>query len=175
MKIKTFLRTLLIVAVLASNVGCDQISKNIVRQNISYHEQIFLIDDYLTLTKTENTGAFLGLGDSLPEPLKLFLLTILPLLLLGFSLIFLIKKKNLSYLAVLGICFMIGGGMGNIYDRIMYGSVTDFLHIDFVIFQTGIFNMADVSIMLGTFFILLDTYVNGAKWGFVVADNQQEG
>jgi signal peptidase II len=36
------------------------------------------------------------------------------------------------------------------------GSVTDFLHIDFVIFQTGVFNLADVSIMIGAFVIVLD-------------------
>ena len=44
------------------------------------------------------------------------------------------------------------------YDRIIYGSVTDFLHIDFVIFQTGIFNLADVSIMAGMFLILIQSF-----------------
>lgn len=158
MKIKPALRTLLIVVILASNIGYDQVTKNIVRQNVSYHEQIVLIDNHLTLTKTENGGAFLGFGDTLPEPLKLLLLTILPIGLMGLSLLFLVKKNNLSNLIILGACFMIGGGIGNIYDRIVYGSVTDFLHIDFVLFQTGIFNMADVSIMIGAFLILLEVF-----------------
>ena len=57
----------------------------------------------------------------------------------------------------IGICFLIGGGIGNIYDRIVYGSVTDFLHMDFVLFKTGIFNMADVSIMTGIGLLLLQT------------------
>ena len=56
---------------------------------------------------------------------------------------------------LVGISFVLGGGIGNMYDRIIHGSVTDFLHIDFVIFQTGIFNMADVSIMTGMFLILI--------------------
>ncbi len=51
--------------------------------------------------------------------------------------------------------FLIGGGIGNIYDRIVYGSVTDFLHMDFVLFRTGIFNLADVSIMVGIGLLLL--------------------
>lgn len=144
--------------ILGSTFGCDQITKNIVRQNVSYHEQIVLIDNHLTLTKTENGGAFLGFGDTLPEPLKLFLLTILPIGLMGLSLLFLVKKNNLSNLIILGACFMIGGGIGNIYDRIVYGSVTDFLHIDFGLFKTGIFNMADVSIMIGAFLILLEVF-----------------
>ena len=54
--------------------------------------------------------------------------------------------------------FLIGGGLGNIFDRALYGSVTDFLHIDFGLFQTGIFNMADVSVMVGVFTILLYSY-----------------
>ncbi|MFA6946987.1 MAG: signal peptidase II [Pedobacter sp.] len=53
-----------------------------------------------------------------------------------------------------GWCFVIGGGIGNLYDRIVHGSVTDFLHLDLGVFQTGIFNMADVSIMLGMVLIL---------------------
>ncbi len=153
----------MLLAVLSSNIGCDQISKNIVRQKIDYNEQVSLVNDYLTLTKVENEGAFLSVGHSLPQPLKILLLTILPLVILGLALIYLLMKKSLSNLTSLGICFVLGGGLGNIYDRLIYGSVTDFLHINFVIFQTGIFNMADVSIIAGTFAIVCDTYFNRTK------------
>ena len=56
---------------------------------------------------------------------------------------------------LIGLCFVIGGGVGNLFDRILYGSVTDFLYLKFGIFQTGIFNMADVSIMTGISIVLL--------------------
>jgi signal peptidase II len=158
MKIKTFLRTLVILTILSSNIGCDQISKNIVRQKIDYNEQISLLNNFLTLTKIENTGAFLSLGQSLPQPIKILLLTILPLVVLSIALFYLLTKKNLPNLTIIGICFVVGGGIGNIYDRLIYGSVTDFLHIDFVIFQTGVFNMADVSIMTGTFIVICESY-----------------
>ena len=158
MKVKRVLRTLAIVIILISNVGCDQISKNIVRKRIHYNEEISLMNNYLTLTKIENKGAFFSLGHSLPQPVKLLLLTILPMVALGLAFIYLLTKKNLTNMAIIGICFIIGGGAGNIYDRLVYGSVTDFLHIDFVIFQTAIFNMADVSIMTGVFVIVLDTF-----------------
>jgi len=156
MKVKRVLRTLVIVIILISNVGCDQISKNIVRKRIHYNEEISLMNNYLTLTKIENKGAFFSLGHSLPQPIKLLLLTILPMIALGLIFIYLLTKKNLTNTAIIGICFIIGGGAGNIYDRLVYGSVTDFLHIDFVIFQTAIFNMADVSIMTGVFMIVID-------------------
>jgi signal peptidase II len=160
--------------ILSSNIGCDQISKNIVRQQVDYNEQISLINNFLTLTKIENTGAFLSLGQSLPQPIKILLLTILPLLVLGLAFIYLLTKKNLSNLTIIAICFIVGGGIGNIYDRLIYGSVTDFLHMDFVIFRTGIFNMADVSIMTGTFIILFQSYFNRTNLNYGTIDKHGE-
>lgn len=149
MAIKHLLRNLLFILILASNVGCDQISKAIVRNKIAQDQWITVIDNHLFLTKVENSGAFLSLGNALPPTIKLLLLTIFPILILGFACVYLFSKRRISNLTSIGICFVIGGGIGNIYDRVCYGSVTDFLHIDFVLFRTGIFNMADVSIMLG--------------------------
>jgi signal peptidase II len=102
----------------------------------------------------ENTGAFLSAGDSLPKLAKKLLFSLLPLIAVGFGLVFVLLRQNLSNSMLTGFCFVIGGGIGNLFDRIAYGSVTDFLHIDFGIFQTGIFNLADLSIMTGTFIIL---------------------
>ena len=170
MKTKRILRTLAIAVILISNIGCDQISKNIARQNIDYHEQISLMNDYLLLTRVENTGAFLSVGHSLPQPFKSLLLTILPLTVLALALMDLFTKRGLSNLMIIGICFVIGGGFGNLYDRIVYGSVTDFLHLDFGLFRTGIFNMADVSIMIGMFLILMDSYYLSSKTIDKVAD-----
>lgn len=161
MNTKQILRSLVIFTVLALTIGCDQISKNIVRQEIAYHEEISLIDNFLILTKIENRGAFLSVGHSLPEPIKMLLLTVLPIVVLTFAVLYLLTKKSLPTITVLGISFVVGGGIGNIYDRVIYGSVTDFLHIDFVIFQTGIFNMADVSILSGILMIVFDLYYKG--------------
>jgi len=154
---KTF-RMFLILLMLASNIGCDQISKNIAREKLDYHDQITLLNGHLTLIKVENTGAFLSLGNSLPQPLKLILLGIIPLTALAIALVYVCTKRRMSGMRIAGMCFLIGGGVGNIADRMIYGSVTDFLHLNFGVLQTGIFNMADVSIMTGLAFILLDSW-----------------
>ena len=172
MKIKRILRTLIILTVLSSNIGCDQISKNIARQKLDYNEHISVINNYLTLIKVENTGAFLSLGQSLPQPVKILLLTIIPLIILGLATFYLLTKNDLTNMTLTGISFIVGGGIGNLYDRIAYGSVTDFLHIDFVVFQTGIFNMADVSIMTGTFIIIVDSYFRRTELNFKTVDKQ---
>ncbi len=163
MKAKTLIRNLLIVMILVANISCDQISKSIVRQNIEYNSRIEVISDYLILTKVENTGAFLGLGKNLPRSLYQFLMIILPLIVIGYALYFLFKRSNMRKLLCLGISCFIGGGLGNILDRILYGSVTDFLFFDFVLFHTGVVNMADISVTIGFFFIMYELYFNQRK------------
>ena len=149
----------LISFLLFANIVIDQTSKAIVRKNIKEFEVIPLFKSYFSLTKIENSGAFLSFGDSLPELLKFILLTIFPLIVLLVGVVFLFMKTYLSKRIIVALTFILGGGIGNLYDRIVYGSVTDFLHMDFVIFQTGIFNLADVSIMIGMGLIILDSFL----------------
>lgn len=157
------LRTVIIIAILALTVGCDQISKSIVQQRIDAYERISVVDNYVTLMRVENEGAFLSLGDSLPKTVRFILLSLFPLAVLGFGIGYLFMKKNISRSMLLGFAFVIGGGIGNLYDRLVHGSVTDFVHIDFVIFQTGIFNMADVSIMTGIAIVIIGSFTESKK------------
>jgi signal peptidase II len=163
MKIKTTVRIVTILVLLATNIGCDQVSKSIVRRHLAYDERIKIIDDCVTLTRIENSGSFLSLGDSLTNPMRFILLTLFPLLFLAVGVAALFIKTNLTLVNVLGFSFVLGGGIGNIYDRIVHGSVTDFIHIDFGLFQTGVFNMADVSIMTGIVVLFIHSYVRQAR------------
>ncbi|MHA4740054.1 signal peptidase II [Dyadobacter sp. MSC1_007] len=160
MKQKTsrLVRNIAIIVILVANIGCDQISKNVIRRNVGFYETIHVVQDYVTITYVENTGAFLSLGSTLPDTAKVIILSVIPLIALLFGIIYILVKKNLTWLSALALSFAIGGGIGNIYDRLMHGSVTDFMHINFGLFQTGIFNMADVSIMTGMFIFLYQSY-----------------
>jgi signal peptidase II len=160
MRVKKIARNILILILLATNVGCDQISKYIVRQTIEYNQKTSVIGNFVTITKVENTGAFLGLGDQLPRILYKILMIFLPLIVLGFALYYLLTTNNLSKLVILGICLVIGGGLGNVFDRILYGSVTDFLYFDFMIFHTGIVNMADISLTTGAIILIYIFFIN---------------
>ncbi len=140
------------------NASCDQVTKNLVRDRVVYQEEISLISHNLIITKVENTGAFLSLGADWDPRLKQLLLLYLPALamcmVLGAVLLLGTKVQDRM---LLGICCMLGGGLGNLIDRWRYGSVTDFLHLDLPIFRTGIFNLADVSIMLGAALVIWTT------------------
>lgn len=146
-----------------SNISCDQITKNTVRKEISQHERINVIDDNFILTKVENTGAALSLGENLPPVLKIISLQLLPLIVLLLLFRWILVRKDIPILNVTAFSFIIGGGIGNIIDRILYNSVTDFMFIDVGIFHTGIFNMADVSVVVGTLLLLLNYLVEENK------------
>lgn len=153
MKVKGFLRIIVILLLLGINVGCDQVSKSIVRKKLHYYDQVAFLHNHFTIIKVENTGAFLSLGNTLSGPLKMILLNLLPLLAVVVGLVFILTRE-LTRTTLFSVILIVGGGFGNIYDRIRYGSVTDFMHINFGYFQTGIFNVADVSIMMGMIILL---------------------
>ena len=160
MKTKSFLRIIVILFILSINIGCDQVSKSIVRSKLDENSRVSFLHDHVHLFKVENTGAFLSFGTSLPAPLKMIFLNLMPLAVVIFGLIFILSKPTLNRLMVFGLIMVVGGGIGNLYDRIIHGSVTDFMHINFGLFQTGIFNVADVSIMIGLLIILIQALVN---------------
>jgi signal peptidase II len=159
-------RTVLIVLLLITNIGCDQMSKSIVRNALVENEKIHFFDERIMLTRVENAGAFLSLGDSLSDEIKFLLLVIIPVIVLTMAVMFLLTRSDMPKSLFFGLAFVIGGGIGNIYDRFIYGSVTDFIHLDFYLFKTGIFNMADVSIMTGVFVVLISFMIkNTRNWG----------
>lgn len=145
--------TILILVLL--NIGCDQISKNIVRKNVNQNEYIQLVNDNFILTNVENTGAMLGFGEGFPPILKIILLQILPVVVLIALLINILRKTYINKWLLGAFAFVIGGGIGNLIDRIAHGKVTDFFILKLGFFKTGIFNMADVSVTLGIILIFI--------------------
>ncbi|MFK7771059.1 MAG: signal peptidase II [Saprospiraceae bacterium] len=149
-------RNIIILFIVIANIGCDQISKKVVRESVEPGDRIEIINQNFLLMNVENDGAFLSLGSNFSPMLKSILLLGLPLMMLIGVLFYLFTQTKLPKIALIGWSFVIGGGIGNMYDRIKFGSVTDFLFIDLGgVFRTGVFNMADVSIMVGMGFLIL--------------------
>jgi len=126
-----------------------------VRNHIGQHEYIPLISDNFVLTNVENTGAMLGFGASFPPILKILLLQIIPVLVLITLLVHILRKTAINPWLLIAFAFVIGGGIGNLMDRIIHGKVTDFFILKLGIFKTGIFNMADVSVTIGIILIFI--------------------
>ena len=152
-------RNISITILITVSILLDQLSKFLIRQNVDQYSEIKLIGDYFILTNVENSGAFLGMGSDFSPFIKTVFLLILPIIVLICIMIYVYRDKQIDKISLIGFCFIIGGGIANIYDRILYGSVTDFLFIDLGgIFKTGIFNIADLSVTTGMILILLMSF-----------------
>ena len=140
----------------------DQLSKFWIRNNIESYNEIELIGSFFTLIRVENSGAFLGMGSELSYIPKLILLIIFPIVVLVAVSIYTYMDNKLDNLSLVGFSLIIGGGVANIFDRIVYGSVTDFLYINLGGFlKTGIFNIADLSVTTGMILILIASFKKG--------------
>ncbi len=153
-------RNILIIVLIIFNIALDQISKVWVRANFAYAESKSIIGDNFIMQYVENKGAFLGMGSDMNATLKLLLLLILPTLVLGYVIYYVLKTKALDRLSVIAFSCIIGGGISNVFDRIIFKQVTDFFFIDLGgIFKTGIFNFADLSVTTGMILLLVSGFL----------------
>lgn len=157
-------RNLFITLLIVFNIAIDQISKVWVRANFEYGEVKNLIGDKFIMQYVENKGAFLGMGSDMNDTLKLILLLILPTIVLGYVIYYIVKNKELDRLSLIAFCCIIGGGIANVFDRITRGEVTDFFFINLGgIFKTGIFNIADLSVTTGMIMLLFSGILSSKK------------
>ena len=157
-------RNLSIILLIAGTIAADQISKVIVRAKVIPYQESEILGSYFTLNNVENTGAFLGMGSDLHPTVKLIFLLILPVLVLGYLIYYIFKNKEMDAYGLIALCSIAGGGIANVFDRIVYGSVTDFLHINLGGgIRTGIFNLADLSVTTGMIILLIGSFMQRKK------------
>ena len=100
------------------------------------------------LEYARNSGAFLSWGTGLPVWARTGLFTVGTGIILTVCVI-LAFRKSWTRLPLAGFALLIGGGVSNLADRIRDGAVVDFLNVGVGRLRTGIFNVADMAIMLG--------------------------
>ena len=128
-------------------VGIDQRIKLLVINHLKPVQYIDVIDGVLRFRYVENTGAIFGSFST-----HTVVLTVFSIILLGFTIFFLITNKNKNKLVNLCLLFMISGGIGNIIDRIRLHYVVDYIEPLFVNF--AVFNFADCLITVGAFALI---------------------
>jgi len=106
------------------------------------------------LQYAENPGAFLSLGADLPDWARAALFSFGGgLILLGCGIAAFRRRGNLR--ASWGLALVFAGGISNLADRLARGSVVDFLNVGIGSLRTGIFNVADMAVLLGVGLLLL--------------------
>jgi signal peptidase II len=140
-------------------VGCDQASKRVAAEILKGAETLSFWGDMFRLTYAENSGAFLGLGGGWPEPLRWLAFTGAAIGVVVASLAWVVtqtRKPRHQSLAVWAMVLVAAGGAGNLVDRLIRdGRVIDFMNFGLGPVRTGIFNVADVQIMVGLGLLLL--------------------
>ena len=152
--VKRMWRFGLVILILVSCAGCDRATKNVARELLVSSPSISLLNDFVRFEYVENPGAFLGLGSNMPREVRFVLLVIFASVSLVLTLAFIATVPSLGLRPLIGLSLVAGGGVGNVIDRIFNnGAVIDFIRLGIGPFRTGIFNVADVAIVVGVVMI----------------------
>jgi signal peptidase II len=150
----TKLRLLLALVIVTSTIGCDRVTKHMAVQVLANAPDRSMLGDTIRLEYVENSGAFLGLGSSLPQPAKIAIFVVgnsVVLLFLGIEVI----RRRWTGAAFAGTVLFIAGGTANLIDRIAHGRVVDFMNVGIGPLRTGIFNVADLAVTFGVLLVIL--------------------
>lgn len=146
-----FISLLLIVAIFI----LDRLAKVLIQQKLFLGESVPVLP-FFHLTHIENTGIAFGLGQGWNHFFIASSVVILIVLLLVRRRWERAEPNNLKLKTALAL--VIGGALGNLYDRIVYGRVTDFLDFSINSYHWPAFNIADSSICIGAFLLFLSQY-----------------
>ncbi|MDC4227853.1 MAG: signal peptidase II [Candidatus Manganitrophus sp.] len=145
----------LIVTLLLATVGLDRITKVIARDRLESAPPMSLFGGIVRLDYVENPGAFLGLGSGLSETTRFWIFSILVGGFLVGLFLYVLINRRLSVIEVAAFSLILGGGLGNLIDRVLYHYVIDFLVIGIGRLRTGVFNVADLAITAGVGLLFL--------------------
>src|SRR6185312_6955364 len=146
---KLWSRVAILTSLIWLSLGCDQETKRLAEHSLRMSDGKSFFGGLVRLLYSENTGAFGSMGQHWPEALKLLVFTILPTIVLALVVAHVLRKRAVSLMELTGCALIVGGGLGNILDRVIYGYVVDFLYVGYGQIGTNIFNVADVAIMVG--------------------------
>jgi signal peptidase II len=129
-------------------IGCDRATKHLAAVNLDGAPAQSFLADTVRLQYAENTGGFLSLGASLPAPVRLVIFTLAPALVLIAAIVMAVRDRWTGP-ALFGLSLFLAGGASNLIDRATRGSVIDFMNVGVGPLRTGIFNVADVAVLMG--------------------------
>jgi signal peptidase II len=133
----------------------DQISKWLIIKYVTREDQ-FEIFPFFNIVRVENRGVTFGMLRQLLSPAALILISVVLVILLT-----VLTRKNVTHR--LPVAAIVGGGIGNVVDRIMHGAVIDFLDFHVSKYHWPAFNIADSAIVLGVFAWFCISFVEGKK------------
>jgi signal peptidase II len=132
-----------------SVIVLDRLAKLAVEHRIPLHDGIQIIPGFFRLTHLENRGAAFGLFADSPSPWKIGVLVLFSVIALVVVSALLWKNSHTISITGMGLALILGGAVGNLWDRLTAGHVTDFLLFYVGRYQWPAFNVADSAIVVG--------------------------
>ena len=154
---------LLFFLLMAGVILADHLTKILALQYLAPVGSYPLWKDVLHLTYVENTGAAFGM---LKDHRWVFL--VISTVALGGMIVYMFLNKNRHPLETVAVAFIVGGGIGNMIDRVARGFVVDFVDVKCIPFWKYIFNVADIFVCVGCglfilYVLLYETRVKKAE------------
>jgi signal peptidase II len=130
-------------------VCLDRISKLAIAKSISLHESIQVLPGFFRITHVENRGAAFGLFADSPSEWKIAVLVLFSIVALVIVSALLWHNSHSMSTTGIGLALIMGGALGNLWDRLVSGRVVDFLLFYIGRYQWPAFNVADSAIVIG--------------------------
>lgn len=137
-------------------VVVDQLTKWLVRARVPLHESVPVIPGFLDITHVRNTGAAFGFLNGVDFPGKSIVIAVVAICALVGIALYSGTIAGEHLLPRLGLALIIGGAAGNLIDRVVLGSVVDFVDAYWGAFHFWAFNVADSAITVGVALMILD-------------------
>lgn len=139
----------------------DQWSKHAVMDSITLYQSV-QVTSFFNLTHTRNYGAaFSFLSDS--GGWQRWFFTIIAIVVSIVIIRWLKATPKAQVMLPIAFSMILGGAIGNLYDRLVYGYVVDFLHLYYQQWHWPVFNIADSAICAGAFLLIVDMFKNKDK------------
>jgi signal peptidase II len=134
----------------------DRWTKHVVAQRIALYSHIQIIPGFFRLTHTENTGAAFSLFADSTAPWKTAMLIAFSVVALLVVAVLLWKNNHAHIATGIGLSLIMGGAVGNLWDRLASGRVVDFLLFYIRRYQWPVFNLADSAIVVGAGLLVVE-------------------
>ena len=147
---------ILVIAVLV----LDRWSKATIQSRFELNESATVIDGFFNITYVRNTGVAFGIFSSISSPAKTLLLSVFTVFAVVIVIAYSVRNPAGHRLLQVALALILGGALGNLYDRLFYGYVVDFLEFYVRTYHWPSFNVADSAITIGVALLALEIIRN---------------
>ena len=147
------------ILIAAAVVVLDRITKWLIAQKITLHDSVDIIPGMFRLTHVQNQGAAFGLFADSPSEWKVAMLILFSIAALGVVSALLWKNGNAMNATAIALSLVMGGAVGNLWDRVAAGRVIDFLDFYLGSHHWPAFNIADSAIVVGALLLLTEIFL----------------